>query len=65
MRIAWTYVAYIVLVTIIAARFARGAYLYLARFRGWESPWKRLLAISPILLAFVFMFSGIYMVLTK
>lgn len=65
MKISWDSLAYIALVTIIVSSFARRAYFYLARFRGWESPWKRLLAVSPIILGILFMFSGIYMVLTK
>ncbi len=55
----------IIITTIAILFFTRWAYLYLAQFRGWESPWKRLLAISPIIVALVFMFSGFYMVLTK
>jgi len=65
MPFTWNRLAYAAIVLLIVIGFARWAFSYLARFRGWESPWKRLLAISPIMLAILFMLSGFFMVLTK
>jgi hypothetical protein len=42
--------------------FVRTVYVYLGRFAGWQSPVKRLLAISPVLLALLFALSGFLLV---
>lgn len=53
---------YFVLVMAICCGFVRAVYRYLGRFAGWQSPLKRLLAISPVLLAMLFALSGFLLV---
>jgi hypothetical protein len=58
----WTYIVYFMLVMAICCGFVRAVYRYLGRFAGWQSPAKRLLAISPVLLAMLFALSGFLLV---
>ncbi len=58
----WTYIVYFVLVMAICCGFVQAVYRYLGRFAGWQSPLKRLLAISPVLLAMLFALSGFLLV---
>ncbi len=48
---------YFVLVMAMCCGFVRTV-----RFAGWQSPLKRLLAISPVLLAMLFALSGFLLV---
>jgi hypothetical protein len=54
--------------TIIGIIFAiwmtRQIYTDLAKYKGWQSPWKRLLFISPVILAFIFTLSAFWYVTT-
>jgi len=58
----WTSIVYFVLVMAMCCGFVRTVYRYLGRFAGWQSPVKRLLAISPVLLAMLFALSGFLLV---
>jgi hypothetical protein len=40
---------------LISAWFAYRAFNHLKRYTGWQSPWKRLLGISPIILGLGFL----------
>lgn len=55
---------YLVIKSVIAffitARFAKFAYGYLENYDNWKPRWKRLLAISPIILSWLFLLSGMY-----
>ena len=62
MNWTWTYIVYFVLVMAICCGFVRAVYRYLGRFAGWQSPLKRLLAISPVLLGMLFALSGFLLV---
>lgn len=65
MQVPWVNLFYSALVFLIVGSFAKKAYHYLARYQGWQSPWKRLLAISPILLGTAFLVVAIFLTLTK
>ncbi|WP_354285844.1 hypothetical protein [Stenotrophomonas sp. 2619] len=62
MNWTWTYIVYFALVMAICCGFVQAVYRYLGRFAGWQSPLKRLLAISPVLLAMLFALSGFLLV---